>query len=217
MGQKEFIQEVSIALNRNGYVVMHEPDNQLSVELDRQPLCRIDENVNIRYSQSDIHSAEQEQALEKLVASVGEVREYMTLMRQAPKLEAQGLSGDYRLLSEFNGTVFAGHPTKCGVQFVTWDWDFNHVGLNQGHYYQTDYAKAKRDFATRSGLISNQQLFSPDQLTEIYRCVSEPLDGCMDMTQQRWRMLTSISEQIEACVPDLEDRVTQSTELEMNM
>ena len=46
----------------------------------------------------------------------------MTLLEQAPPLRAQSLTGDYRLLADFNRAVLAAHPTRLGVQFVTWDW-----------------------------------------------------------------------------------------------
>ncbi len=38
--------------------------------------------------------------------------EYMGQMEAAPQLTASGLTGDYRLLADFNNTVLAGHPTK---------------------------------------------------------------------------------------------------------
>ena len=42
-------------------------------------------------------------------------------MEAAPKLTASGLTGDYRLLADFNDVVLAGHPTQYGVQFITWE------------------------------------------------------------------------------------------------
>ncbi|PKM71853.1 MAG: hypothetical protein CVU91_11910 [Firmicutes bacterium HGW-Firmicutes-16] len=39
------------------------------------------------------------------------------------------------------------------------------------------YEAAKKDFAVRSGLIQKRQLFSAEQLTEIYRCASNELDN----------------------------------------
>ena len=62
------------------------------------------------------------QACERATDLACTVREYMTLLEQAPPLQAQSLTGDYRLLADFNGAVLAAHPTRLGVQFVTWDW-----------------------------------------------------------------------------------------------
>ena len=44
-------------------------------------------------------------------------------------LKASGLEGDYRILTDFNGTVLAGTHSKHSVQFVTWDWDYNRTGF----------------------------------------------------------------------------------------
>ena len=54
--------------------------------------------------------------------------EYLTAMEFAPQLKASGLDGDYRILADFGGTVLAGAPSKYGVQFVTWDWDYHTLG-----------------------------------------------------------------------------------------
>ena len=51
--------------------------------------------------------------------------EYMTAMETALQPEASGLEGDYRILADFNGTVLAGTHSKHGIQFVTWDRDYD--------------------------------------------------------------------------------------------
>ena len=99
------------------------------------------------------------------------------MMEQAPQIKASGLEGDYRSLAEFNNVVLAGHQTKFGMEFVTWEWVQNHTTLWQGHYYGDNYAAAKQDFATRSGLIPSEALFTPEQLGEIYRCICEVLEN----------------------------------------
>ena len=80
----------------------------------------------------------------------------MTTMESAPQLKASGLDGDYRILADFGGTVLAGTPSKYGVQFVTWDWDYDRTGVVHGHYFMENYDGAKQDFATRSGLIQKE-------------------------------------------------------------
>ena len=115
--------------------------------------------------------------------------EYMTAMEAAPQLKASGLDGDYRILADFGGTVLAGSPSKYGVQFVTWDWDYDRTGVVHGHYFMENYDAAKRDFATRSGLVQKEQLFSPEQLTEIFRC-------CADSVDEDFFELTSASRRV---------------------
>ena len=55
--------------------------------------------------------------------------EYMRQMEAAPFLKANGLSGEFKLLADFNGSVLAGQETSHGVQMVTWDWAYNKTGV----------------------------------------------------------------------------------------
>jgi len=38
--------------------------------------------------------------------------------------------------------VLAGTPSKYGVQFVTWDWDYDRTGVSHGHYFMEKYDEA---------------------------------------------------------------------------
>lgn len=139
--------------------------------------------------------------------------EYERLMEQAPRIKASGLEGDYRELAEFNGIVLAGHQTKYGMEFVTWEWVQKHTALWQGHYTNS-YDAAKQDFVTRSGLLPPEQLFSDQQLAEMYRCVYETLESDYSITPEREKLLTGIVEQIEATAPSLDALVQRSNEQE---
>lgn len=139
---------------------------------------------------------------------------YEKLMEHAPRIKASGLEGDYRTLAEFNDIVLAGHQTKYGMEFVTWEWVQNHTALWQGHYTDS-YDAAKRDFATRSGLLPPEQLFSDQQLAEVYRCVHETLESDYSITMEREKLLTGIVEQIETAVPSLDKLVQRSNEQEV--
>ena len=143
-------------------------------------------------------------------------------MEAAPQLTASGLAGDYRLLADFNDVVLAGHPTEYGVQFVTWERVRERTGLNAGDYYGpgngTDsYTAAKQGFATRSGLIPRSALFAPEQLTEVYRCIHETLESEDSITDERQKCLESVAEQIERCVPELDERVALSNQKEVEL
>ena len=153
MKRDTFFQELRRVLQRVGFTTQAERDSLLPVEWDGHPLCRITEGGGVRYRQEDVATLEREQACEQATHLAGTVREYMTLLEQAPPLRAQGLTGDFRVLADFNGTVLAGHQTKFGIHFVTWDRDFRWTGLNYGHYFQDNYLAAKQDFAIRSGLV----------------------------------------------------------------
>jgi hypothetical protein len=146
----------------------------------------------------------------------------MKQMEVAPKLTASGLTGDFRLLANFNNVVLAGHPTQYGVQFVTWERIQERNGLNAGHYHgpsvgADSYAAAKRDFAIRSGLLPRSALFTPEQLTEVYRSIYETLESNYPITDERQECLKSAAGQIERIVPDLDERVELSNRKEMEL
>ena len=144
-------------------------------------------------------------------------KEYMKFMEQAPQIKASGLDGDYRALVEFNNVVLAGHQTRFGMEFVTWEWVQNHTSLWQGHYYGDDYDAAKQDFTIRSGLLPSEQLFSDEQLTEIYRSIHETLESEYPLTAEREQSLKDTAAQIERTVPDLNELVYKSNEAELSV
>ena len=73
-----------------------------------------------------------------------------------------------------------------------------------------NYDGAKQDFATRSGLIQKEQLFSPEQLTEIYRCCTDSVnEDFFELTDKQVELIHSVQKQIEVCVPDLDERIRQ--------
>ena len=133
----------------------------------------------------------------------------MVLTEQASQIKASGLEGDYRMLAEFNNVVLAGHQTKFGMEFVTWEWIQNHTALWQGHYMDS-YDAAKLDFAARAGLVPADRLFSDQQLVEIYRCILETLDSGYPITTEREENLRKSALQIGCAVPNLEELVYQS-------
>ena len=156
-------------------------------------------------------SPEREQARVKVTDMAGTVLEYMRHLEHAPTIQAMGLSEPYQALAEFNGTVLAGRLTSSGAKFVTWDWDFNHTGLNHGHYYEGNYVGAKRDFAIRSGLIPDERQFTTEQLVEIYQQSAYIRFSC-SLPEEQERTIDAIQQRIQELVPDCEERVTQSLE-----
>jgi hypothetical protein len=205
-----FLSEIGIVLRRDGYDTSVPDNGLLPISADGLSLCRISETGSVRYRDADIGSVEREDALHEVTQTVETVSEYMKLMDAAPLLKAQGLDETYKLLADFNGVVLAGHFSRLGVQFVTWDWDYERTGVSQGHYISNHYEAAKKDFAVRSGLVWEQQLFSPEYLTEIYRCVQDTLDHPYNLTYDREKCLGKIQEQITNLVPDLQQRIAQA-------
>ena len=217
-----YFKELAINLRHEGFTVGQETDGLLPVELDGRHLCLATENGGVRYREEDIANDSRRTALDRVTTVARTTSEYMSQMETAPQLTASGLEGDYRVLADFNGIVLAGHPTRYGCQFVTWERVQNRTALHQGDYYGPGagadcHASAKRDFAVRSGLVPGDAIFSPEQLTEVYRSIHETLDSGYPITDERQKCLESVAEQIERSVPDLATRVKQSNQKELGL
>ena len=217
--KNRYFQELTLNLQHEGFAVKPETEEGLlPVELDGQRLCLALDSGAVRYWREDAVDEHRSAALDRAISITQTTTEYMGQMEAAPQLTASGLAGDYRLLADFNGVVLAGHPTQYGVQFVTWERVPDRSGLNAGNYYGPSggvdsYTAAKRGFATRSGLIPRSAIFTPEQLTEVYRSIHETLEN-YSITSERQEHLSSAAEQIERTIPDLEDRVDISLQKE---
>lgn len=221
--KSRYFQELSRNLRHEGLTVKPETEEGLlPVELDGHRLCLALDTGAIRYWREDAADERRSAALDRVTDVAKITAEYMWQVEAAPQLTASGLTGDYRLLADFNNVVLAGHPTRYGVQFVTWERVRKRTALHQGHYYGPDigvdgYTSAKRNFAARSGLIPRSTLFTPEQLTEVYRCIHETLESESLITDERQKCLESTAEQIERCVPDLDERVELSCQKEVEL
>jgi len=215
---ERYFAELALSLKHEGLNVLPADNGLLPVELDGQHLCTVTGSGGVRWQYSDDKDKDCQAALDKVIDITRTTAEYMRKMEAAPKLTTKSPEGDYRLLAEFNDRVLAGHPTKYGVQFITWEQIHNGTVLYQGHYFgpstgADSYTDAKQDFALRSGLVPRSAIFSPEQLTEVYRCINETLENnCI--TPERQKLLESASEQIERAVPDLDERVELSMQKE---
>ena len=208
--QLRYLEEVRISLHRAGFGTLPVEGAQLTVLLDGAPLCRITGKGSVFYRWEDADTPQAEDVLYRVEDIAAKTLEYMTAMETAPQLKASGLDGDHRSLADFGGTVLAGTPSKYGVQFVTWDWNYDRTGVCHGHYFMENYAGAKQDFAIRSGLIQKERLFTPEQLTEIYRCCADSVnEDFFELTDKQVELIHSVQQQIEICVPDLDERIRQ--------
>lgn len=211
---RHYCEELTVQFNRQGLQLFPVYDGGLPVRVHG---IHLHKTIPIGKTECDMvimPQAEKDAIAKKAADIIQTVKEYMALMETAPQIKASSLEGDYRALAEYNGVVLAGHPTKFGVQFVTWEWIQNHSALWQGHYTDS-YTAAKADFATRSGLISKDRLFSDQQLAEIYRSIHETLESDYPITLEREKLLTGIAEQIEIAVPRLNELVQRSNEQEV--
>ena len=207
--KKMYFAETAIALRREGFKVEPSVGGRLAVWLDDHPLCEVDQIGGITYRSDNIPTPEYVAAKDKAYRIVCNTAEYMKQMEQAPPLKVSDLPDRYKVLADFNEVVLAGAHGKYGVEFVTWDWDHDRKGLSHGHYFNGNYEGAKQDFATRSGLIPEQQLFKDEQLIEIYRCCADTLDAGFDLTHEQEKCIKSVQKQIKNGMPDIMDRIRE--------
>ena len=140
--QLRFLEETAIRLRQNGFTVEPIEDHHLPVCWEKGRLCRITGKGSVFYRREDADTPQAEDALFRVEYIAAKTLEYMTAMEAAPQLKGSGLDGDYRILADFGGTVLAGTPSKYGVQFVTWDWDYDRTGVSHGHYFMEKYDEA---------------------------------------------------------------------------
>ena len=119
---------------------------------------------------------------------------------------------DFRLLADFGGAVLAGQERENGqgYQFVTWIWDYDRTGVSHGHYYEDNFQSAKQDFAVRSGLIPRAQLFTPEELTELYRAAEHWFYEGPELDYKQQKAIQEARTKIEYTVPDLQSRLEQA-------
>ena len=199
--QLRFLEETANQLRQNGFTVEPIEDHHLPVSIEKGRLCRISGKGSVLYRQENVDNIRAQDALQTVIDTVKMTSEYMAILETAPRLKASGLDGDYRVLADFGDAVLAGHPTERGVQFVTWEWDFDRKGVHHGHYFQGDYEAAKRDFTVRSGLVPKDALFEPEQLAEIYRALRLVREQDESLSFGRDRELAELMEQVGGLLP----------------
>lgn len=211
-----YFKELTRRLNRAGIQTAPPEKDRLPILWNGEAVFFCSPTAHLWIQTEAPLDAEAKEAYYKAADIAMEVREYVSAVEQAPQLTATSLSDEFRRLADFNDVVLAGRelPNGYGYQFVTWGWNREQNGLYHGHYYEDDYRKAKEDFATRSGLVQKDRLFSDEQLAEVFRAVAETLDSGHILTAQREKLLESALDQIKDTVPDLQDRVTRSNEAE---
>lgn len=212
--QKKYLMEVSRRLHRQGFTVWPEYEGFLPIEKEAHLVCNVNGHGNVSFDPDNVRRNGQEDALDHVRQIAAETLTYMQQMAAAPLLLADGLSGDYRLLAEFNHTVLAGHEREgnYGVEFITWERIRADTSLWQGHYFENDYTAAKQDFAVRSGLLPSELLFTKEQLAVIFDAAQNmTVQGLVSNPEQE-KLLKQIMEQIEDVVPQVIELANELTQ-----
>ena len=201
MAQLRYLEELKISLVHAGFEPERIEDQHLPVRWENHYLCRVSGKGSVLYRQENVDSIRAQDALQTVIDIAKMTSEYMAILETAPQLKASGLDGDYRILADFGDAVLAGHPTERGVQFVTWEWDFDREGVHHGHYFQDNYDAAKRDFTVRGNLVPKDALFEPEQLAEIYRALAFVREQDETLSCGRDQELKELMEQVGGLLP----------------
>ena len=217
--ENKYFAELARRLRAAGITAGHPEKNRLTVLLNNQPVLSVSAGSDVFLLPAGSNQPEAGELYHKVAQTADEVYAYVEAVQTAPLLHASGLSEKFHLLADFGGAVLAGRELENGrgYQFVTWIWDYNRTGVSYGHYYDEDFCGAKQDFAVRSGLISKAQLFSPEELTQLYRATDYLLDEGPEPEDGQLKALQTSRTKIEYTVPDLAERLEQSQGQEPQM
>ena len=218
--KETYFKELSRCLRKEQIESIAVGEDQFKVYLGGKPVLSVSPNSEVYILPAGSCSEEVDDLYHRVAAIADEVHEYVEAVENAPILRAADLHEEFRLLADCGGAVLAGREREQGYQFVTWVWDFDRLGVSHGHYYEGNYQSAKQDFAVRSGLISQAQLFTPEQLTELYRATDYYLETGPEPEEPQLKAIQEARTKIEYVVPDLQTRLeqtqTQEQGLQMN-
>ena len=200
--QLRYLEEIGTRLRHMGFETMPMEDQHLPIKWNDNYLCRISGRGSVLYREADVKRANAQDTLQSVIDTAKMTSEYMVILEHAPQLKASGLVGDYRVLADFGDAVLAGHPTERGVQFVTWEWDWDRKGVHQGNYFYGDYEAAKRDFTVRSGLVQKDALFETEQLAEFYHALKFVRERDENLSFGRDQELAELMEQVGGLLPE---------------
>ena len=217
--ENKYFAELARRLRAAGITAGHPEKNRLTVLLNNQPVLSVSAGSDVFLLPAGSNQPEAGELYHKVAQTADEVYAYVEAVQTAPLLHISGLSEKFHLLADFGGAVLAGRELEngWGYQFVTWIWDHDRTGVSHGHYYEEDFQGAKQDFAVRSGLISKAQLFSPEELTQLYRATDYLLDEGPEPEDGQLKALQTSRTKIEYTVPDLAERLEQSQGQEPQM
>ena len=217
--KEQYFKELSRCLRKEQIESIAVGEDQFKVYLGGKPVLSVSPNSEVYILPAGSGSEEVDDLYHRVAAIADEVHEYVEAVENAPILRAADLHEEFHLLADFGGAVLAGREREQGqgYQFVTWVWDFDRLGVSHGHYYEGDFRSAKQDFAVRSGLISQAQLFTPEQLTVLYRATDYYLETGPEPEEPQLKALQEARTKIEYVVPDLQTRLEQAQEQEQGL
>ena len=183
------------------------------VTRDGKDLCDINcENNTISY-----RNAYDRSEIDTILTLINNLQEQEENFLNAPQMKTKGLE-KYKLLAEYNNAILATcevtsldstmHKVQS-INYVTWEKDRNgsDYGVHTGHYFNDNYETAKEDFATRSGLVSKNKLFSETEMIAIYAGLVK-LDSIEENNNDSiTKIYEGIKSKIGNLIPEIEDKL----------
>ena len=217
--REKYFSELSRRLREKGIKASLTNTQKLYVLLHGQPVLYVSPASDVFLLPAGSQNEEASELYHQVAVTADEVYGYVEAVQTAPLLHASDLHEDFHLLADFGGVVLAGQERENGLgyQFVTWVWAYERQGVCHGHYFEDDFQSAKQDFAVRSGLISKAQLFSPEELTELYRAADFLLEEGPELEEKQLKAIQEARTKIEYTVPDLQSKLGQTQEQGMEL
>ena len=185
-----------------GYSIHKEADEQdskvmLTAYKGQEEICRFEKTGAMRFWR-DSPFVEERNELHSMLL---DLKERNDLYLNAKPLDCEGVR-DFRLISEFGNHLLAAKQSKDNeIRFVTWQYDYDRSGVTFGHYYETNYQGALKDFTVRSGLIDENQLFTAEEMAVLYAsCVFRGRHDD-DLTFESEQELHTVIEKLESSLP----------------
>lgn len=219
--KSKYFTELSRRLREEQIETAQSQENRLEVLYQGHPALFVSPGSDVFLLPSGDRQLEVSELYDRVGQLADEVFEYVEAMEYAPLLHTSGLQEEFHLLADFGGAVLAGRErgNSQGDQFVTWSWDYGRTGVSHGHSSEQNFQGAKEDFAVRSGLISNAQLFTPEELTELYHATNYLLRNGPELDDKQQEAIRKARTRIEYLVSDQQDisEQTQEPNLEMKL
>ena len=175
----------------------HDPKLLLTAYKGQEEICRFEKNGAMRFWR-DSPFVEERKELHSLLL---DLKERNDLYLNAKPLDCEGVR-DFRLISEFGNYLLAAKQSKDNeIRFVTWQYDYDRTGVTLGHYYETNYEGALKDFTVRSGLIDENQLFSAEEIAVLYASCIFRGRRDDDLTFESEQELHTVIEKLESNLP----------------
>ena len=185
----------------------------LSIEYRDIELLALNDDGTIYYNQHNIQTEQRRNRQKKVSNLIYKINEYIK-----PYEEAEQGKNSYRILATYNGIVMAAKESdKYGYEFITWEGSPNDIWNRFDVQTSPNYDYIKELFATRSGLISKNRVFSRKQLEDLHKSLFFTIENDMDLPfKEKWR-LEKLMYKIAYTLPEIPNEESPNNFFEQSM